>query len=178
VFATKSSCRLCGAQKPTPVAGAKVPDWFCSCGYQNFGTRPVCHKCSAVKPENPTYAQPGQPQLQDRQSYQQSSYNNNNNNNSNNNNGDNNNSNNNNNNSNNSNNNNDRHQYNHNPSYQQPFRSEVRPGDWFCSCGFNNYSQRIDCLKCKSPKPMQQEHQQEQQHQHPQEHQQQQQQQQ
>lgn len=122
VFASKSSCRMCGAQKPMPaLPTTKPPDWYCSCGYQNFSTRVACHKCLLPRPENPS--------------------------------------------SSNSNNNNVNTSINSNSSssgngyqsqYQPPNRDEVRPGDWLCSCGFNNFSNRIDCYKCKSPKPMQQ----------------------
>jgi hypothetical protein len=117
VYASKGSCRGCGAAKPMPAVGgvAKVQDWFCSCSYQNFGTRIACHKCALPRPENPTYLQPGQPQLVSREPSYQQSY----------------------------------------SQYPQANRAEVRPGDWGCSCGFNNYSNRIDCYKCKSPKPMQ-----------------------
>jgi len=31
---------------------------------------------------------------------------------------------------------------------------QVRPGDWECECSFNNFSTRLECLKCKKAKPM------------------------
>lgn len=42
------------------------------------------------------------------------------------------------------------HQY-HTPRPHHP--ANFRPGDWFCSCGFQNFASRMSCLRCLAPNP-------------------------
>eukprot|EP00928_Gymnodinium_smaydae_P094313 TRINITY_DN789_c2_g1_i1.p1 TRINITY_DN789_c2_g1~~TRINITY_DN789_c2_g1_i1.p1 ORF type:complete len:225 (-),score=44.61 TRINITY_DN789_c2_g1_i1:127-801(-) len=32
-------------------------------------------------------------------------------------------------------------------------KGDVRPGDWRCSCGTNNFASKTNCFKCGAPKP-------------------------
>jgi hypothetical protein len=91
-----------GFGSPSMTKSLRPGDWMCTCGEHVFASKDSCRKCGAMKPvpANPSYLA-------------------------------------------------QQNQYSGHPTGPH---SEVRPGDWRCDCGFNNFSSRAECHKCKKAK--------------------------
>ncbi|KAI8335523.1 hypothetical protein BC941DRAFT_71703 [Chlamydoabsidia padenii] len=135
-------------QTPGSATPFTSGDWICTsttCGFHNYSSRAQCLKCGSYRP-----GAPGSVALApstSSSSSQGTGYNNSSTNNSNNN------SNIINVNTNTSSNHNNNSPHNTSNPYHAPRPASFRPGDWFCSCGFQNFASRMSCFRCQAPNP-------------------------
>jgi len=144
-FAKRDTCRNCGAQKDAFGAQQRLPDWTCSgCSFNNFGRNKQCLKCNTVAPtftsNNNNFAKAGdwhcscgELVFASRNACRScgntkpgNSYN---------------------------------KSFNQNSNYNGSYggfggkSSQMKPGDWMCTCGEHVFGTKDSCRKCGAAKP-------------------------